>query len=156
MAIDPTTAAVRSAIEDRAAYLYYLLKEMQDLCPERAVEAAKRAIFKYGQMKGREMGPMQSPVDFIRHQMRPGRQEIFDKQVAEETPERSEIRFHYCPLVAAWKRLGATPEELSLLCDIAMEGDFGIVSDKPFDLHIEASIARGDDCCRLVLESRKP
>jgi len=155
MAIDQTTAAVRSAIEDRAAYLYFLLKEMRGACGDRAVEAAKRAIFQYGQAKGRASERMESPVDFVHHQMRPGRQGIFDKEVVEETPARSEIRFHYCPLVAAWKRLGATPEELSLLCDIAMEGDFGMVSEAPFTLRIAASIARGDSCCRLVLEAGK-
>ena len=36
------------------------------------------------------------------------------------------VDFHYCPLVAAWKKLGATDEECAVLCDIAMDGDRGI------------------------------
>lgn len=153
---DDTTQAVRSAIEDRAAYLYFLLKEMQAaLGAEAAAEVAARAIFRYGQAKAKAMPTMRSPVDFVRHQMRPGRREIFDKEVAEETPERSEVRFHYCPLVQAWKRLGASDAELSLLCDIAMQGDFGMVSGSPFTLRIAGSIARGDECCRLVLEAKE-
>lgn len=156
MSIDTTTQAVRSAIEDRAAYLYLLLKEMRAANGDAAAaEMAGRAVLKYGQMKGQALPPMQSPVDFVRHQMRPGHREIFDKEVFEETPERSEIRFHYCPLVQAWKRLGATGEELGLLCDIAMQGDFGMVSRSPFTLRIAGSIAKGDECCRLVLEAKK-
>ena len=155
MTTDETTQAVRSAIEDRAMYLYLLLKEMQAASPEAAEDLAKRAIFKYGQLKAQNLPPMQSPVDFVRHQMRAGRQAIFEKEVVEETPERSEIRFHYCPLVAAWKRLGASEEELAQLCDIAMQGDYGLVSQAPFELRIAASIARGDDCCRLILEVKE-
>jgi len=153
--MDNATQAVRSAIEDRALYLYLLLKEMQACLGDEAVPAAKRAIFRYGQIKAQAAERMESPADFIRHQMRPGRAEIFDKQVIETTPERGEIRFHYCPLVQAWKRLGATPAELSQLCDIAMQGDFGMVSGAPFTLHIAASIARGDEYCRLILEAKK-
>ncbi len=156
MTVDPSTQAIRSAIEDRATYLYLLLKEMAAANGEAAaVEMAKRAIYRYGQVKAQAMPPMRSPVDFVRHQVRPGRREIFDKQVAEETPARSEIRFHYCPLVAAWRRLGATPDELALLCDIAMQGDFGMVSASPFTLRIAASLAKGDPCCRLVLEAKE-
>jgi predicted ArsR family transcriptional regulator len=152
---DETTQAVRSAIEDRAMYLYLLFKEMQAANGEAAVEMARRAIFRYGQLKAQSMGPMESPVDFIRHQTRPGRREIFEKQVVEETPERCEIRFHYCPLVQAWRRLGTTAEELAQLCDIAMQGDFGMVSAAPFTLRIAATIAGGDECCRLILEARE-
>ncbi len=156
MSVDPTTEAVRSAIEDRATYLYLLLKEMEAASGRAAaVEMARRAIFRYGQLKAQAMPRMASPVDFVRHQMRPGRAEIFDKQVAEETATRSEIRFHYCPLVAAWRRLGATPEELGVLCDIAMQGDFGMVSASPFTLRIASSLARGDACCRLILEAKE-
>lgn len=149
---DDTTQAVRSAIEDRATYLYLLLREMQAANGDEAVEMARRAIFRYGQLKAGQLPPMHSPVEFVRHQMRPGRQGIFEKEIVEETPRRSEIRFHYCPLVQAWKRLGATEKELAQLCDIAMQGDYGMVSQAPFELRIAGSIARGDDCCRLVLE----
>lgn len=154
MTHDSTTEAVRSAIEDRATYLYLLLKEMQAANGAAAEGMARRAIFKYGQLKAQAMAPMESPLDFVQHQMRPGRQEIFDKEVAEASTERAEIRFHYCPLVQAWKRLGATAEELGQLCDIAMQGDFGMVSGAPFELRIAGSIAKGDACCRLILEAR--
>jgi hypothetical protein len=154
MSVDKTTEAVRAAIEDRATYLYLLLQEMRQANVDGRVAMAKRAIYRYGQIKAQTMERQDSPVDFVQHQMRPGRQEIFAKEAVELTPERSEVRFHYCPLVQAWKRLGATPQELSQLCDIAMQGDFGIVSETPMTLRIASSIARGDACCRLILEKK--
>jgi predicted hydrocarbon binding protein len=148
-----TTEAVRSAIEDRAMYLFFLLKEMEAvLGPEEAERLAKQAIYRYGQTKGQRMGSLDTPADFITHQMRPGRQEIFDKEAIEAGETRGEIRFHYCPLVAAWKRLGATPDELSRLCDIAMQGDHGMISHTGMTLTLPHSIARGDPYCQLILE----
>ena len=148
-----TTEAVRSAIEDRAMYLFFLLKEMEAaLGPEEAERLAKQAIYRYGQTKGQRMGPLATPADFIAHQMRSSRQEIFDKEAIEAGETRGEIRFHYCPLVVAWKRLGATPDELSRLCDIAMQGDHGILSHTPMTLTLPRSIARGDPYCQLILE----
>ena len=153
---DELTQAVRSAIEDRAAYLYLLFQEMRTANgAEAAAAMAQRAVFRYGQYKGRALPPMLSPVDFVRHQMRPGRQAIFEKEIVEERPERCELRFHYCPLVQAWRRLGASEGELALLCDIAMAGDHGMVSETPFALEVPASLAKGDACCRLVLKPRK-
>ena len=150
-----TTEAVRSAIEDRATYLYFLLKEMEAAVgPEEAERLASRAIYQYGQTKGQRMGSLDTPADFIAHQMRPGRQEIFDKEAIEAGEARGEIRFHYCPLVNAWKRLGATPEELARLCDIAMQGDHGMLSHTPMALELPHSIARGDDYCQLILEPK--
>ncbi|MBM4467006.1 MAG: hypothetical protein FJ014_15875 [Chloroflexi bacterium] len=150
-----TTEAVRSAIEDRAMYLFFLLKEMEaTLGPEEAERLASRAVYRYGQTKGQRMGPLATPADFIAHQMRPGRQEIFAKEAIEAGDTRGEIRFHYCPLVTAWKRLGATPEELSCLCDIAMQGDHGMLSHTPMTLKLPRSIGRGDPYCQLILESK--
>jgi len=147
-----TTETVRSAIEDRATYLFFLLKEMEAAVgPEEAERLASRAVYQYGQTKGQRMGSQATPADFIAHQMRPGRQEIFDKEAIEARETRGEVRFHYCPLVTAWKRLGATPEELSRLCDIAMQGDPGMISLTPMNLTLPRSIARGDAYCQLIL-----
>ena len=136
-------------------YLYLLFKEMQAANGQAAAAMAGRAIFKYGQAKARAMERMTTPADFVRHQMRPGREGIFEKEAVAAGDERGEVRFHYCPLVQAWQRLGATREELALLCDIAMQADFGMVSDAPFDLEIAGSIARGDRYCRLIVKARK-
>ena len=148
-----TTEAVRSAIKDRATYLFFLLKGMEEAAgPEEAERLASRAIYQYGQTKGQRMGSLDTPADFIAHQLRPGRQEIFDKEAIEAREARGEIRFHYCPLVNAWKRLGATSEELARLCDIAMQGDHGMLSHTPMALELPHSIARGDAYCQLILE----
>ena len=153
--LNETTEAVRSAIEDRATYLFFLLKEMEIAVGlEEAERVASRAIYRYGQTKGQRMGALDIPADFIARQMRPGRQEIFDKEAIEAGETRGEIRFHYCPLVEAWKRLEATPEELARLCNIAMQGDHGLLSHTPLTLKLPCSIARGDPYCQLILEMK--
>jgi hypothetical protein len=71
--------------------------------------------------------------------------------VKENTGERMEVEFRYCPLVAAWQKLGATEGEISLLCDIAMEGDRGIVSAyADFRMELGQTIAGGANCCTLA------
>ena len=70
------------------------------------------------------------------------------RQMTDTTPEEMAIDFHYCPLVAAWKKLGATDEECAELCQIAMDGDRGSASTfPPFDFHLGKTIAAGDDIC---------
>ncbi len=57
----------------------------------------------------------------------------------------------HCPLVELWKEEGCTAEELKLLCDIAMEGDYGRAENNGLNLEIADTIARGGERCRLIL-----
>ena len=53
-------------------------------------------------------------------------------------------------LVEAWKKLGLPQDEVSALCDIAMDGDRGIIEGLgclKFDL--PKTIANGDDVCQI-------
>lgn len=68
------------------------------------------------------------------------------------TDHELSVDFHYCPLVAAWKKLGATDEECSVLCDIAMDGDRGICEKMGFDFHLGKTIANGDDICEVRIK----
>jgi hypothetical protein len=66
------------------------------------------------------------------------------------------VEFHYCPLVNAWTQLTDDEKKIARLCDIAMDGDRGIVSTFPgFNLDLENTIASGDDVCRLVITKDK-
>ena len=64
------------------------------------------------------------------------------------------VDFHYCPLVAAWKKLGATDEECAVLCDIAMDGDRGICEKMNFDFYLGKTIAKGDDICEVRITKK--
>lgn len=56
--------------------------------------------------------------------------------------------FHYCPLVAAWQKLGFDDETIAELCDIAMDGDRAIVSKNPnLSFELGDTIGAGCDTC---------
>ena len=66
------------------------------------------------------------------------------------------LDFHYCPLVAAWKKLGASPEDIEHLCDIAMDGDRGVAGDfDDFEFTLGHTIAAGDEVCQIRFDKRK-
>jgi hypothetical protein len=77
---------------------------------------------------------------------------IFEMDV-KTTDEELSIEFHYCPLVAAWKKLTGDEAEISRLCDIAMDGDRGIISkyDK-FTFELGDTIASGADTCQVLIK----
>lgn len=71
-------------------------------------------------------------------------------EMVEETEDRLAIDFHYCALVAAWEKAGATDQELALLCDMAMDGDRGIVSQfDGYQFDLEGTIAEGKEVCAI-------
>jgi hypothetical protein len=72
------------------------------------------------------------------------------------TDEELKIDFHYCPLVAAWKKLTNDETRISALCDIAMDGDRGIISkfDK-FTFELGDTIANGKDTCQVLIKKVK-
>jgi len=72
------------------------------------------------------------------------------------TDEELNIEFHYCPLVEAWKKLTGDEVKISKLCEIAMEGDRGIVSkfDK-FVFRLGNTIANGDKTCQVLIKKKK-
>ncbi len=60
-----------------------------------------------------------------------------------------DIDFHYCPLVKAWQKQGCTDEEIAELCDFAMSGDRGIISNFGGELDLQSAIAKGDPICKI-------
>ena len=58
--------------------------------------------------------------------------------------------------MAAWKKLGLPEEELPELCDIAMDGDRGIISTfDQFTFNLGKTIAKGDDVCEIRIDKVK-
>jgi len=150
---------VRKAIEHRATWMYLLLKEAR----ERGLEwddFARPAIFQTGCLGGQQrrekMKDLDNLVDF--GSVFPGEtsQKVFEMQFLAQDEERYQIDFHYCPLVSAWEKLGASAEEIDQLCDIAMEGDRGMASQFPaFEFSLGKTIAKGDEVCEIRFEKKK-
>jgi hypothetical protein len=75
--------------------------------------------------------------------------------VKEAGKDKLYIEFHYCPLLAAWKKLGAADEDCAQLCDIAMDGDRGIVDACPsFEFGLGSVIAKGGSCCQITIAKK--
>lgn len=144
---------VRAAVEDRATWFYLLLKEFNGGQQIREVPEAARAIFKFGQMKGEKMPPAKTPGEWARNLISPVGTQVFEQKLVKANDDEAVLEFSYCPLVAVWQKLGASTEEVAVLCKMARAGDHGRIS--PFDLELtfEKLLAEGDDCCRLVVRN---
>ena len=135
MATDNATAAgndaifsleqMRGAYEHRALWLHYLA--------EKAVEDGEngplhQAIRKCGLYHADvRFAPFTSMDDFDEVFQSEPAKSVFEMETIEKDEDTLSIDFHYCPLVEAWKKLGLPQDEISALCDIAMDGDRGII-----------------------------
>jgi hypothetical protein len=70
-----------------------------------------------------------------------------EMKILDSTDDRLFIDFGYCPLVAAWQKLGCTDEEITGLFDIAMGGDRGIAESFGATLALGETIANGHRKC---------
>jgi hypothetical protein len=70
-------------------------------------------------------------------------------KILESTDDKLYINFGYCPLVAAWQKIGCTDEEIGRLCDIAMEGDRGIAESYGGKMELGDTIANGYNRCQI-------
>lgn len=139
---------MRGAFEHRAAWMYLLIKEAQKrgLDYSFAHDAIRNCGCYHGDNKYTKTDDM---LEFAKEFANQNVVDIFQMDVDAQA-DHMNIDFHYCPLVAAWKKLGATDEECAELCQIAMDGDRGIASTFPhFEFHLGKTIAAGDDVCEI-------
>lgn len=150
---------VRKAIEHRATWMYLLLKEAR----ERGLEwddFAREAILKTGSFHGlgkkakmEDPGSMEEFQNVFAGEVSQG---VFEMEVVKADSESYHLDFGYCPLVAAWEKLGATPEEIEHLCDIAMDGDRGVAGEFPeFQFSLGNTIAAGDHVCQVRFDKKR-
>jgi hypothetical protein len=149
---------LRFAIEHRATWFYLLWEEATKKGLDWE-EFARPAIFKCGCIQGEKIKSIctnpESLKDFEMAFANNLVKEIFDMEVKKSTDDELEIHFHYCPLVVAWQKLGCGDEAISLLCDIAMDGDRGIVSNfDTIDFTLGETIAQGHPVCKLYFKSK--
>jgi hypothetical protein len=145
---------LRDAIEHRATWFYYLIDEAQKRGLD--TEFAKAAIINCGCFHGKnKYTPTDDLKVFAPEFISDNVKNIFDMDV-EVTDEELKIEFHYCPLVAAWKKLTNDEEKIAALCDIAMDGDRGIASAfDAFEFELGKTIAKGDDICEVSFKKVK-
>lgn len=156
---DPVTTEVRNAIEHRATWMYLLLKEAR----ERGLEwddFAREAIRKtgsiHGQLKMDKMSDPSSMEEFQTVFAGETSRGVFEMEVVKQDQDSYHLDFHYCPLVNAWQKLGASQEEIEQLCDIAMDGDRGIAGEfEDFEFTLGQTIAEGDSVCQIRFDKKR-
>ena len=138
--------------------MYLLLKEAR----ERGLdwnEFARPAIWTTGCLGGQKrrkgMNNPDSLVEFATVFAGETSRAVFEMEVVAQDAEHYHLDFHYCPLVSAWKKLGATPGEIRQLCDIAMEGDRGTADQFPaFGFSLGKTIAEGEEVCEIRFDRK--
>jgi len=143
--------AIRGTLEHRATWLYLLLKEAE----KKGVhweDIGYPAVRACGNMHGRELvdlGGTNSLKGLKKKLFTLPAQLVFEMKILESTDSKLSIDFGYCPLVAAWQKMGCNDDEIVRLCDIAMEGDRGIAESFGGKMALGGTIAAGDKKCRI-------
>jgi predicted ArsR family transcriptional regulator len=155
---DEATAALRVQCAKRASTIALTLEEA---AKEGLDDShARRAIFRYGQAIGDDLrASMKDPADLREFATKFGvglDRNIYEMETVAADADRLSIRFHYCPYVAQWLKMGKSAEEIDTLCDIAMEGDRGIGSRfEAFEFVLGKTIAQGNPVCEVDFRRAK-
>lgn len=155
---DVTTTAVRGAIEHRATWFYLLLDEARKRGLQWdtfARDAVSRCGHFHGQKKIKEnCADYEDMTKFLEVFIGQEQAKVLELEILDKSQDHLLLDFHYCPLVAAWEKLGCSQEDMEMLCDIAMDGDRGIANEVGFDFKILKKIAEGHDTCRIEFSKK--
>lgn len=143
---------LRAAIEHRATWLYFPLDEAR----KNGLDwdgFARKAILRCGCYHGTtRFGDVANLQEFAKIMINDVSRGVFAAETRELSDDLFVFEFHYCPLVAAWQKLTDDGEEIKKLCDIAMDGDRGIVSTLDnCEIDIKQTIAEGAETCRIEI-----
>ena len=153
---DANTQKMRGFIEHRATWMGLLIDEAKKA--GLSTEFAHKAILRCGCFHGnnkysRTDDLTKSAPEFAN----PDVVDIFEMEILEQSEKALNIDFHYCPLLAAWRKLGLPEEDMPELCDIAMDGDRGIIStyaNEGFSFELGKTLAKGDDVCQIRISKK--
>lgn len=143
---------VRKAFEHRATWMYFLMQAAKEKGLD--WDFARSAIFQCGCIHGKRIADGMKDIsdmrEFQQNFAADVSRQVFEMEVVAADDEQYALDFHYCPLLAAWQKLGVTDEEAAQLCDIAMDGDRGISSQFPaFEFSLGETIAQGKPVCQI-------
>ena len=148
---------LRGAIEHRASWMALMMEEAKKrgLDPE---EFTRAAIMKCGIFHGDQQNDAKVSdklCDFEKAFLNDTVKGVFEMDLVENTDDELYIEFHYCPLVAAWKKLGCSDKDIELMCDAAMDGDRGIAKANNYDYELGKTISNGYDICEVRFSRKK-
>lgn len=140
---------VREQLEHRAMWLAVLSDEAEKKgLPLDSY--AKDAIYRCGCIQGKELSNGDKSFKTLKKNLFTYfATKVFEMKILECEDDKLSIDFHYCPLVKAWQKMGYSDEKIQQLCDTAMCGDRGIISQFDGKLNLEQTIAQGCDVCKI-------
>lgn len=149
---DPIIDVNRAQIEHRATWMALIFDEAEKVGLD-AEKITRAAIRRCGHLHGNFFREKcEAPVNcetFGKVFPPPIAIQTFEMDNIQAAPQELNIEFHYCPLVAAWQKLGFDDDRCALLCDLAMEGDRGIAEAMGVKLDLTDRIAEGCPTCKL-------
>ena len=147
---------MRGAIEHRATWMCLMLDEMEKAGVDWEA-IGRKAILRCGAFHGRTKFTQTDDLKVLGKEFANELfSKIFEMDVKELSNDKFVVEFHYCPLVAAWKKQGASDKQCETLCDMAMDGDRGIVSAFPkFKFELGDTIAKGGKGCTITITKTK-
>ena len=155
---DEEVVALRNAFAHRARWLKLLLDEAKKRGADWE-EIARAATSRCGCFQGaglyEDWAQHDSLSSFAEVFADEDFQKYFDMEIVECGEDKLHIQFHHCPLVAGWQEIGCSDEEVSKLCDIAMDGDRNIAKACQLDFTLGDTIADGAPCCDLTFRLKK-
>ena len=148
----PIVTKVRGMFEHRAEWLYLILDEARKK-GLKWNDFAPAAVYRCGTYHGGLLAGSSDKAEGLiplRKKTFSGiGTRVFEMRIQKSTKDELKVEFRYCPLVAAWKKQGATDEEIGTLCDIAMRGDAAIAKAFGAKLELGDVIAKGGHTCQL-------
>ena len=142
--------AMRNSFEFRATWFALLIEaaEKRGLDISFAREAITKCDCFHGVNKYHPTDTLEQFTEIF------GTQDILDifEMDINKTDDKMVATFHYCPLVKAWQKLGLDDATIAELCDVAMDGDRGIVSQNPgLKFELGETIGKGADTCTVTV-----
>jgi len=150
---------IRNAIEHRATWMSLMIDEARKSGLDWD-DIARKAIFRCGCFHGKDIAAKCTDISdlkqFAEAFVGEATKDNFERTITELSDEKLSVEFHYCALVSAWLKQGFSDEDIAKLCDIAMDGDRGIVSNFPaFEFELGKTIAQGNSVCELNFIKKK-
>lgn len=142
----------RAQVEQRAAVYGFIYQQALETAENPALNC-KLITYQLGVLNTRQLPALtNAPVnagEFVRIYFNALVLKTYEINIVEAESDSAEVVFHYCPLVAMWKRMNFTDQQLEVLCDIAMEADRAAAEGVGLKAEITDTIAKGHGSCKM-------
>ena len=151
---DEIVEAVRSAIEFRATWMGLIYDEMKkdgidaEKIIRRAIRRCGREIHGVRAKNTVEGRPLDGQ-DLEKFSFNELMQRVFNMNPVTSDKDNADAYLNYCPLVAAWQKMGFDDDTIAVLCDMTMERDRGVADANGFKLHLGSTIGEGCEKCNI-------